>query len=140
MSKHLHVDIVSPAGSIFSGNAHGVRAPGTAGSFEVLLNHAPLVATIDVGSLVVTSDTDERIEVATSGGFLEVSENRVTVLAETAELASDIDVARAQKAEERAVKALENEPTTEERTRYESALDRARNRLRVAMGAVGHHA
>ncbi len=140
MSKHLHVDIVSPSGSVFSGHALGVRAPGTEGSFAVLFNHAPMVATIEVGSLVVTSDTDERIEVATSGGFLEVSENRVSVLAETAELATDIDVARAQRAEERAVKALSHEPTSEERARYESALDRARNRLRVAMGAVGHHA
>ncbi|PIQ63520.1 MAG: ATP synthase F1 subunit epsilon [Bacteroidetes bacterium CG12_big_fil_rev_8_21_14_0_65_60_17] len=140
MSKFLHVDIVSPSGSVYSGPAAGVKAPGTAGLFEVLVNHAPMVATFDVGQIVVTSDTSERIDVATSGGFLEVSDNRVTVLAETAELATDIDVARAQAAEERAVKVLGNEPTSEERDRYERALDRARNRLRIAMGAVGHTA
>lgn len=135
---HLSVEIVSPSGKVFKGLASGVRAPGIEGSFEVLFNHAPMVAAINVGVLVVTTPNGEKIQFATSGGFVEVSDNTVTVLAETAEGAEDIDEERAKLAEERAVKKLENEPTTEERERYVRALERARNRLRVTMGAVGH--
>jgi len=138
MAGHLNVEIVSPSGKVFKGLATGVRAPGIEGSFEVLFNHAPMVAAINVGVLVVTTPNGEKIQFATSGGFVEVSDNTLTVLAETAEGAEDIDEERAKLAEERAVKKLENEPSTEERERYIRALERARNRLRVTMGAVGH--
>lgn len=138
MAGHLNVEIVSPTGKVFKGLASGVRAPGIEGSFEVLYNHAPLVAAINVGVLVVTAANGEKIQFATSGGFVEVSDNAVTILAETAEGAADIDAERAKAAEERAMHKLENEPTSEERAVYERALERARNRLRVTMGAVGH--
>ena len=136
MAKTLNVHIVSPDGSVFRGEAAGVRAPGVEGSFEVLHNHAPMIATFEIGPLFLTETDGDRIVFATSGGFLEVLENDVTVLAETAEPASKIDVDRAREAEERAVEALKAAPA-EERARLESALERARNRLRVAMGQVG---
>ncbi|PSQ88169.1 MAG: F0F1 ATP synthase subunit epsilon, partial [Bacteroidetes bacterium QH_2_63_10] len=79
----------------------------------------------------------DRIVFATSGGFLEILDNKVTVLAETVEPASEIDVERAETAEERARRRLEKGVDGEEREKYEAARDRARNRLRVAMGKVG---
>ncbi|MDE2996096.1 MAG: ATP synthase F1 subunit epsilon [Bacteroidota bacterium] len=130
------VDIVSPSGRVFSGEISRFKAPGVEGSFEVLKNHAPMIATIEIGSIVVTGTDGKPITIATSGGFVEVQNNTVSVVAETAELASDIDVERAQAAEQRAVEALANaDPEVKEV--MSKALDRARNRLRVAMGSVG---
>jgi F-type H+-transporting ATPase subunit epsilon len=143
--EQLNVDIVTPDGRAFQGSASGVRAPGVEGSFEVQNNHAPMTAAFGVGPLVLkTKDAheyadmnDDRIVFATSGGFLEVVDNRVTVLAETVEPASEIDVERAENAEARARQRLENGLRGEEREEAEAALERARTRMRVAMGQVG---
>ena len=136
MANTLFVEIVAPTGSVFRGEATRFRAPGVAGSFEVLHGHAPLLAAIDVGAVYVTTSTGERIGFASSGGFVEVFDNHVILLAETAEPASEIDVDRAKKAEERARARLEA-ATGEDRERAQKALERARNRLRMSMGSVG---
>ena len=130
------VDIVSPSGRVFNGEATRIKAPGVEGSFEVLKNHAPMIAAIEVGTILVTGADGNLITIATSGGFVEVQNNTVTVVAETAELASDIDVERAKAAEQRAVEALANADPQLKATK-EAALERARNRVRVAMGSVG---
>lgn len=130
------VDIVSPSGRVFNGEATRIKAPGVEGSFEVLKNHAPMIAAIEVGTIVVTGVDGNPITIATSGGFVEVQNNTVSVVAETAELASDIDVERAKAAEQRAVEALANADPKVKAT-MEAALERARNRVRVAMGSVG---
>lgn len=145
MADELQVDIVTPDNHAYQGPANGVRAPGVEGSFEVRNNHAPMIAAFGIGPLIVKTEAaheyadmhDNQIVFATSGGFLEIVENKVTVLAETVEPASEIDVDRAENAEERALQRLEEDVQGEERERYEAALERARNRLRVAMGQVG---
>jgi len=137
MANTLYVEIVAPDKRVFQGEAQAVRAPGAQGSFEVLYNHAPMIAAIGVGPLYVTVPSGEKITYATSGGFLEVIGNVVTVLAETVEPASEIDIDRAQAAEERARQRLAASTSAEERQRAEQALERARNRARVAMGRVG---
>ena len=144
MAEELIVDIVVPNQHVFQGTAEIVRAPGVEGSFEVLKDHAPMIAAFGIGTLVVKTENahryadmfDDRIIFATSGGFLEVLDNKVTVLAETAEPASEIDVDRARNAEERAIKRLHRDEPVDE-GRAEQALERARNRVRVAMGKVG---
>lgn len=144
MADQLHVDIVTPDGRAFQGDARGVKAPGIEGSFEVLRNHAPMIAAFDIGKIVVkTQDafedltiSDGRIVFATTGGFLEVLDNRVIVLAETAEPASDIDTERAEASEQRAMQRLRESSTPDERKEAEEALSRARNRLRVSMGGM----
>ena len=133
----MFVEIVSPSGRIFSGEVTGVSAPGVEGSFEVLRNHAPMIAAISIGSLVITDKSGNPITFATSGGFVEVSNNTVTVLAETAELGTAIDVERAQAAEARAVEALATTTDPETKARMTKALERARNRARVSMAQVG---
>ncbi|PSQ93639.1 MAG: ATP synthase F1 subunit epsilon [Bacteroidetes bacterium QH_2_63_10] len=145
MADELDVDIVTPDSHPYQGPANGVRAQGVDGSFEVRNNHAPMIAAFEIGPLIVKTDEaheyadvhDNRIVFATSGGFLEVVENHVTVLAETVEPASEIDVERAENAKDRAVRRLEEGVTGKEREKYEAARERARNRLRVAMGQVG---
>lgn len=135
-SGTLRVEIVSPDGSVFNGQARGIKVPGVQGSFEVLYDHAPMLAAFDIGVIRVTSDSDSSIEFATSGGFLEVVNNSVTVLAETAEPASGIDVDRAKAAEQRALERLQN-GSPEEREALERKLEKARNRARLALGQVG---
>lgn len=137
MARTLFVEIVAPDRRVFRGEALSVRAPGIDGSFEVLYNHAPMVAAITVGPIFVTMPSGERITFATSGGFVEVLGNTVTILAETAEPASEIDIERARTAEQRALERLQQAQTPQERADAEAALERARNRLRIAMGQVG---
>lgn len=135
--SNLIVEIVSPSGKIFTGEAIGVQAPGVKGSFEVLRNHAPMVAAFDIGTLRVTVPSGDTLLFATSGGFLEVLNNTISVLAESAELPSDIDMERAKRAEERASKMLAEAGDTVEKERALAALERARNRVRASMGSVG---
>ena len=137
MPNTLYVEIVAPDKRVFQGEAQGIRAPGVQGSFEVLYNHAPMIAAMGVGPLFVTLPSGDKITYATSGGFLEVIGNVVTLLAETAEPASEIDIDRARAAEERARKRLAASTSAEERQRAEQALERARNRARIALGRVG---
>lgn len=128
----LRVDIVSPDGSVFRGPASSVTVPGQDGSFQILTNHAPVIATLDVGRIVLRDDSGEQHTFAISGGVVEVLKNTVIILAETAESASSIDVSRAQKAASSASDAL-SAVTGEEREIVQQRLSRARNRLRVAM-------
>lgn len=137
MPNTLYVEIVAPDKRVFQGEAQGIRAPGVQGSFEVLYNHAPMIAAMDVGPLYVTLPSGDKITYATSGGFLEVIGNVVTLLAETAEPASEIDIDRARAAEERARKRLAASTSEVDRQRAEQALERARNRARIALGRVG---
>ncbi|MEM6326052.1 MAG: ATP synthase F1 subunit epsilon [Bacteroidota bacterium] len=135
MAKNLLVEIVSPDRTAYRGEATRFRAPGVEGAFEVLRGHAPMLAATTVGQTIVTTADGQRVAVATSAGFVEVLDDRVIMLAETAEPASDIDTARARDAEERARQRLA-EATAEERAEAQADLDRARNRLRASMGTV----
>ena len=138
MAGSLVVDIVEPTGSVFRGEVLRFRAPGTEGSFEILKDHAPMLAETRIGPVYITSHSGDRIVFASSGGFVQVVDNRVIMIVESAEPASTIDVDRAKKAEDRAIKQL-GEESDADRHHVELALERARNRLRVAMGKVGNH-
>jgi len=145
MADELYVDVVTPDGRTFEGAANGVRAPGVEGSFEVRAGHAPMLAAFGIGPLIVKTEAaheyadmhGDEIVFATSGGFLEVVDDNVTVLGETVEPAAQIDVERAQNAKQRALDRLDSGVKGAERETHEAALERARNRLRVAMGNVG---
>ena len=137
MANTLYIEIVAPDKRVFQGEAESIQAPGVEGSFQVLYNHAPMIAAFEIGTITVKTAAGEEITFATSGGFVEVLNNVVTVLAETVEPASEIDLDRAREAEERARQRLAESTSGLERQRAEEALERARNRARVAMGKVG---
>lgn len=82
----MHLNILTPDGSIFSGDAYGAQLPGVSGSFEVLNNHAPMIAALGEGRLKVLqgSLTGSAIFYDVHGGFVEVLNNNVTVLVEGA--------------------------------------------------------
>ena len=136
MAQNLLVEIVSPDGAAFRGEAVSFRAPGVEGGFEILRNHAPLLAATGVGPVYVTLPDGKVATFATAGGFVEVLDNRVIMLAEAAEAASAIDVDRAREAEAQAKGRLEAAQSPEERTEAQAEMERARSRLRTAMGKV----
>lgn len=84
----MQLDILTPEKKIFSGEVYGVQLPGIEGYFEILDNHAPIIATLGKGKMKVLKDknTTERYEIA--GGFVEVLKNKAKVLIEGAELIS----------------------------------------------------
>ena len=93
----LHVEVVTAEREIYSGEATLVSAPGSEGRLGILPRHAAMLALLKEGELrIELNDAEEPIFV--SGGFLEVSDNRVIILADTAEHAEEIDAARAEEA------------------------------------------
>ena len=134
--RTLTVDIVTPDRVVLSDEATALVAPGVEGSYGVLFNHAPLLSALAAGELRYRRNNSEEIRLAVSGGFLQVFDNQITVLADAAELAKEIDVDRARAARDRARQQLsiaENAPAAE-REVAQAALDRALNRIRVATG------
>ncbi len=128
----LQLDVVTPERILLSEPVTHVRAPGITGSFGILNNHAPLVTELGVGELRYRSQRGDEHRMAVSGGFLQVSENHVTVLADTAERAEEIDVDRARRALERARTERASAGEPHQATDAQAAADRALNRLRVA--------
>lgn len=106
MSMTLHVDIVSAETEIFSGTATMVFAPAEMGEIGIAPRHAPLLTRLKPGEVRVQTDGGEEQSFFVSGGMLEVQPHVVTVLADTAIRAADIDEAQALEAKERAEKML----------------------------------
>ena len=134
MAEKLKLEVVTPKGAVVSKEVDIVTAPGYGGEFGVLANHAPFLSTIKTGLLTYKTGAQEET-LMVSGGFCEVSNNKLTFLVESAERGTDIDVERAMRAKERAEKRLAEAQAQKEkfdRTRAEAALQRALSRLKVA--------
>ena len=126
---------VSPEGNVVSEEAEFVVLPGAElGELGILPNHAPLIAALDIGVIRYTKeDTIKRVAIC--GGFVEVENNIVTVLAETAELAENIDVERAKAALNRAEKRISEKASGVDLSRAEMARARAKARM-IAVSMV----
>lgn len=130
----IHLEVVTPTGPVISDEVDIVTAPGYGGEFGVLANHSPFLSTLKTGTLSFKKDKQTKY-LMISGGFSEVSNNKITFLVESAEFGHDIDVDRAMVAKERAEKRLAQAIQQAEkinRTRAEAALQRAMARLRAA--------
>jgi F-type H+-transporting ATPase subunit epsilon len=130
--KNFKLEIVTPKKIVYSGEVQSFTAPGVVGSFQVLYNHAPLLSAVGVGEVKLRDSQGNEMRYATSGGFVDVVKNSVTMLAETAERADEIDVQRAQAAKERATKRIAERSTDINIDRARIALMRAINRLKIA--------
>lgn len=135
MAESFHLSVLTPQRSVLETEVASIVAPGTAGYLGVLAHHAPLVTALVPGKLTVKDASGEEKLYAISGGFLEVSDNRATILADALELAAEIDVERAKRARDRARKLLTERPPELDVPRAERALRRAENRLKVAAAA-----
>ncbi|HLG51882.1 MAG TPA: F0F1 ATP synthase subunit epsilon [Chloroflexota bacterium] len=127
----LQLDVVTAERVVYSDAVDSVVAPGTLGELGILPGHAALVTTLQPGALRVRKGTDE-IDLAISGGFLEVRHDRVLILADTAERAEEIDIERAQAAQERALRLIQERRERADLIQAEAALRRSRVRLKVA--------
>ncbi|WP_242392635.1 F0F1 ATP synthase subunit epsilon [Anaeromyxobacter oryzisoli] len=128
----LTLDIVTPERRVLSVTVDEVRAPGVLGGFGIRLNHEPFMTALEPGRLTYLEGGREH-HYAVGGGFLQVADNKVIVLADTAEAAADIDVARARKTFEEAQDRLLALTEQDEGYGAESArVKRAAARLRVA--------
>lgn len=130
--KLFKLEIVTPKKVVFSGDVESFTAPGVMGSFQVLYNHAPLLAAVGIGEVRVHDTQGNKIRYATSGGFVDVVRNNVTMLAESAEKTNEIDIARAEAAKERATQRLARLAAETDVERARIALARAMNRLKIA--------
>ncbi len=130
--KAFKLEIVTPNRIVFSGDVTSFSAPGVVGGFQVLKSHAPLLSNIAIGEVKLVDVSGQETRYATSGGFVEVHENKVMLLAETAERSDEIDVARAEVARDRARKRLAAKETETDYDRARLALFRAMNRLKVS--------
>ncbi|MDR1856763.1 MAG: F0F1 ATP synthase subunit epsilon [Desulfovibrio sp.] len=127
----LHLDVVTPDRTVVSAEAEMVVCAGVLGEFGVLPNHVSLLSALKIGALRYrVNGKDEYVFV--SGGFADVNNNLVTVLAESAEMAADIDTARAEAAKRRAEERLAHRDEKVDATRADAALHRAVMRLNVA--------
>lgn len=126
----LRLEVVTPEKTIVNEEVEMVLCPGEAGEFGVLPNHASILSAIKIGALVYRANgKDETMFV--SGGFVDVNGNTCSLLAETAELARDIDEMRAREAHERARRRLEEKKEELDVLRAEAALQRAIMRLKI---------
>lgn len=135
MINSLDAQILTPEGSLFDGEVTGVRIPGAEGSFEVKPMHASIISTLEPGLLVVRKTDGTELEFAVSGGLAEVHNNRLNLLAESAEAIEEIDVERAKEAKQRAEERLKKSPSdpTIDRERAEKAKARAENRIKLSI-------
>lgn len=138
MSGTFNLRVVTPEGQVLRESCEFVIIPGEAGELGILPNHAPLIAGLNVGVVRYTIDGKTKL-MAISGGFVEVADNVVSLLAETAEPGDMIDLSRALSAKERAEKRLSHPGDDLDLRRAELALRRAVARISAAENGVKHH-
>jgi F-type H+-transporting ATPase subunit epsilon len=127
----VKLDIVTAEKVVYSGEVDIVIAPGQEGELGILPHHAPLMTTLKAGELIARTSAEE-YSMAISGGFLEVLPDRIIVLADAAERAEEIDIARAEAARKTAQEKLAHATTHVDSAAAEAALRRAIARIEVA--------
>jgi F-type H+-transporting ATPase subunit epsilon len=125
------LNVVTPEKVIFEDEVISIVAPGSEGYLGLLTDHAPLITALVPGKLTVKDRDGKERFFCVSGGFLEVSNNVATLLADAAEAAKEIDIERARAALERAEKRLEAKRPEIDLARAQGALSRALNRIKV---------
>jgi len=140
MAEMLRLEMVTPYKQVLAVDVDEVTAPGTLGEFGILPGHTPLLTTLKIGELTYRQGS-ELFHVAVNWGYVEVENDKVTVLVETAEPADQIDLARAKEALSRAEAAIKTmSPEDVEFAQMEASLERALIRIQVAeqMSRRGH--
>jgi F-type H+-transporting ATPase subunit epsilon len=140
MADKLRLELVTPYRQVLSQEVDEVTAPGALGEFGVLPGHTPMLTTLRIGELIYRSGA-EHFHVALNWGYVEVENDKVTVLVETAERADDIDLERARAALGRAEESMKKlTPEDQEFVVMQAALERALIRMQVAgrKGQRGH--
>jgi F-type H+-transporting ATPase subunit epsilon len=127
----FRLEIVTPTKLVDEGNVDYVRCPGLDGSFGVLANHQNAIIALGIGEIKVTQNKKDHF-FATSGGFVEITKEKVQLLVETVERAEEIDFERAEKSLERAKTRRVEKNDELDQTRITVSAARAINRLKVS--------
>lgn len=134
----FEAQLLTPEGSLFSGDVTGIRVPGTLGSFEIKTLHADIISSLEVGRILIRQAGGEELHFSVSGGFVEMHDNVLTLLAEAAEPVEAIDVERAKAAKERARERLNADDEDIDKERARKALKRAENRIKLSADFSAH--
>ncbi|AZV45418.1 MULTISPECIES: F0F1 ATP synthase subunit epsilon [Peribacillus] len=129
--KTIKVSVVTPDGPVYDAEVEMVSTKAKSGELGVMAGHVPMVAPLDIAAVRLKKENGTEY-VAVNGGFLEVRPDVVTILAQSAERAETIDVARAQAAKARAEKRLADNQGAIDVERAELALKRAINRIQIS--------
>lgn len=132
MAKEFNLSIVSPDRTVIDTTAESLIAPGIEGYLGIWANHEPLITALKIGEVTYRRSSEPERHVAITGGFLEVSDNDVVILADAAELDEEIDVPRAQAARDRAQQLIAALDESIDVARAQRALARAQNRIKIA--------
>ena len=131
MANTIHLDIVSAEGQIFSGDANMVFVPASEGEIGIAPRHAPLLTTLKAGEVRVQIDNQDEQSFYVGGGALEIQPHLVTVLADTAQRAHDLDEAAALAAKQRAQEAMADKSGRIDLAEAQAELARAIAQLRA---------
>ena len=124
--------IVTPEKRFYEGEINSLIVPGSEGYLGVLTDHAPLITAVIPGKVTIQDKSKAEIFLSASFGFFEVSSNHATLLVDSVEFVSDIDLERARQALERARQRLANQAGDIDLPRAQKAYERAKNRIRLA--------
>ncbi|CAM3698591.1 F0F1 ATP synthase subunit epsilon [Cohnella lubricantis] len=127
----LRLEVVTPERKVYEEDVSMVVVKGVAGELGILPHHIPLVTPLKIAPIKAKKGNSEEF-IAVHGGFMEVRKDKVVILAEAAELGSDIDVSRAQQAKERAEQRLAAKADEVDHKRAELALQRAVTRIQTS--------
>jgi F-type H+-transporting ATPase subunit epsilon len=130
----FRLSIVTTEKIIYEDSVGSIIAPGSVGYLGILSNHAPIITSLKPGILTVKDSAGKEIRFSVTGGFLENSANKCTILADAAEFAGDIDLERARSALERARQRIRDAAGNIDLLRARAAYERARARIKVASG------
>ncbi len=133
--KTITVNIVTPDGPVYDSEVSMVIAVTATGEMGILPGHIPTVAPLGIGAVRLKKENSTEL-VAVNGGFLEIRPEKVTILAQSAERATEIDLARAQESAKRAEELLQANKDEIDFKRAELALKRAMNRINVYEGNI----
>lgn len=128
--KTLDVSVVTPGGPVLEGSYDMVVCKAETGEIGILPGHIPLVAPLQISAVRLKNGNDTE-QLAVNGGFMEVQPDKITILAQSAEKANEINVQRAKEAKERAERRLQANQDNIDKVRAELALKRAMNRLNL---------
>lgn len=132
MAQSFNLSVVAPDRTVVDEQIQSLIAPGVTGYFGIMHGHEPMIAALKTGLIEFMDSSNQRHYVAIGGGFMEVSEENAIILADTAERASEIDVAEAEAMLEQARKSLRGEDTTLDQAEALQELERAMNRIKAA--------
>ena len=128
----FRLSIVTTEKIVYEDDVTSIIAPGSVGYLGIMSNHTPIITSLQPGKLTVKDGSGTEIFLALTGGFLENSANKCTILADAAEFSDDIDLERAQDALERARKRIRDDAGNIDVPRARAAMERAKTRVNIA--------